>query len=272
MYTEMGEYSTFNSLAEALLLLYENRNSLFTEQVLQDKLHEGPGIIRSRIYDWAHTTPEELVMHLEPDYIKRIILKTKEDIKNKRTKRKRSSVHIIPMTMEEYNNGGESLSVHYQFADTPFGSVIIASTDKGICHLAFSDEENKAALNKLKIRFPKASYKEEEDIFQHNALLKFENKKYEETLVRLHLKGTPFQINTWKKLLEIPSGGLLSYSALADNIKDSHALGAAVGSNPIAYIIPCHRAVRASGEFGKYHWGQARKAALICLEAIQLGR
>lgn len=267
----MAGYSNFNLIADALLLYYQNRNSLFAEQVIADKLHESPEIIRSKIWEWLHSTPEELVTHLEPFTIKRIIAKTSEALKNSPTE-PFPKVNIESMTQEELAHGGEALSIHYQIAPTSFGKVIIASTIKGICYLAFSDEEDEEALIKLKSRFPNAVYKEKKDDFQYIALSLFEDRDSGKTILKLHLKGTPFQINTWRKLLQIPAGGLLSYSSMTEDIKDSHALGAAVGSNPVAYIIPCHRTVRASGEFGEYHWRQARKAALICLEAIQSGR
>ena len=257
----------FNIIAEALVLYREQNNSLFAEQMISEKLGLQPEIIRAKIKAWTNITPERLVMYLEPSRIKRVISQTCREIKNNRANY--PDVRIEAMKDNEAENGGINLSINYQFADTPFGPVIIASTRKGVCYLAFSDEGNEEALSKLKARFPKAAYKEKEDLFQRNALSLFSHKVKNKLPVQLHLKGTSFQIETWNKLLKIPPGGLMSYSSLTDDPKNSHALGAAVGSNPIAYIIPCHRTVRASGEYGEYHWGSDRKAALICLEAVQ---
>lgn len=256
----------FNLIAKAILLYYEHRNSLFADHLITEKLDQSPEIIRSKIGEWSRTSPENLITHLEPEKIKRCIAKTTALMRNKQINS--SNILIEAMTEHETEHDGVHLSIHYKFTDTPFGKIIIASTSKGICHLAFVDGENKGSFEQLKKRFPKAEYEEVGDDLQHDALSFFESKQDNYHPVHLHLKGSLFQISTWKKLIDIPFGGLMSYSALADDIKDSHALGAAVGSNPVAYIIPCHRTVRASGEFGDYHWGRARKAALICIETI----
>jgi AraC family transcriptional regulator of adaptative response/methylated-DNA-[protein]-cysteine methyltransferase len=233
-----------------------------------EKLEEPPGITRARIKKWANTTPEKLVNYLDPAYIQRTMAKTINDIKNNQAHV--PDVHIENMLPFEIEDGGKNLFINYHFWDTLFGRVIIASTAKGVCFLAFLDEENNEAFNKLKQRFPNAIYTEAEDKYQRDALSVFGNKTGDAPHVQLHVKGTSFQIQVWNKLLKIPLGGLMSYSSLTDDRKFSHALGAAVGANPIAYVIPCHRAVRATGVFGEYHWGSHRKAALISWEAARL--
>lgn len=256
----------FNIIAHAILLYYEQQNSLFADYFISEKLHTDPEIIRSKISNWFHATPEELLTYLEPETIKRRISKTAMIMKKEHENH--SNVQIEAMTEKELENDGTNLNIHYQFAKTCFGPIIVASTENGVCYLAFSDEGDTKAFNKLKSRFPNACLQETGDSFQQNVLLFLEHKESGNDAIHLHLKGTPYQINIWKKLLEIPRGGLMSYSALTTDKKNSHALGAAVGSNPVAYIIPCHRTVRASGEFGDYHWGKARKAAFICWEAV----
>jgi AraC family transcriptional regulator of adaptative response/methylated-DNA-[protein]-cysteine methyltransferase len=258
----------FRLIADAIAFYLEQRNSLFMDQMALEKLEEPPEITRTRIMKWANTTPEKLVAYLNPAYIKRAIAKTISDIKNNQANI--LDAHIENMSPSETEDGGKNLSVNYYFSDTIFGKIIIASTTKGVCFLAFSDEENEEALNKLKQRFPNATYTEAEDEYQHAALSVFGNKTGDASHVQLHVKGTPFQIQVWNKLLKIPLGGLMSYSSLTADPKFSHALGAAVGANPIAYVIPCHRAVRATGVFGEYHWGSYRKAALISWEAARL--
>lgn len=255
----------FRLIADAITFYSEQRNSLFTDQMALEKLEEKPEITRARIMRWASTTPEKLVAYLNPDYIKKTITKTINDIKNKQTHV--PNVDIENMLPSEIEDGGKNLFINYHFWDTLFGCVIIASTTKGVCFLAFSDEENNEAFNKLKQRFPNATYTEAEDEYQRGALSVFGNKTGDASHVQLHVKGTPFQIQVWNKLLKIPLGGLMSYSSLTDDRKFSHALGAAVGANPIAYVVPCHRVVRATGVFGEYHWGPRRKAAIISWEA-----
>ena len=258
----------FRLIADAITFYLEQRDSLFTDQMALEKLKEDPEIIKARIKKWSNATPEKLVTYLDPAYIQRTIVKTVNDIKNNQVNV--PDVHIENMLPSEIENGGKNLFINYQFWDTLFGRIIIASTTKGVCFLAFSDGENNEALNKLKQRFPNATYTEAEDEYQHSALSVFDNKTSDTFHVQLHVKGTPFQIQVWNKLLKIPLGGLMSYSSLTADPKFSHALGAAVGANPIAYVIPCHRAVRATGVFGEYHWGSYRKAALISWEAARL--
>ena len=139
--------------------------------------------------------------------------------------------------------------------------------------MAFVDEEDEKALLRLKGQFPNAKYKQLSDKIQQNALFIFTqdwNKLHE---IKLHLKGTPFQIKVWEALLKIPMGELSTYAGIAGKLNNplaSRAVGSAVGSNPVAFLIPCHRVIKANGEFGNYHWGCTRKNAMIGWEASKL--
>ncbi|MEO5649999.1 MAG: methylated-DNA--[protein]-cysteine S-methyltransferase [Ginsengibacter sp.] len=264
---EIQNKTDFSLIADAITFYSEQGNNLFTDQIAREKLEEPLEEARKKIKKWANATPEELVAYLHPERIKRAITSTVNAIKNNEACI--HDIHIQSMLPSELENGGKNLSVSYYFYNTLFGRIIIASTIKGICFLAFSDKEDEEALYKLKQRFPNALYKEAEDKYQREALLAFGDKTGCAHHVALHVKGTSFQIHVWEKLLKIPLGGLMSYSSLTDDPKFSHALGAAVGANPVAYLVPCHRVVRATGVFGEYHWGSPRKAALISWEAAQ---
>ena len=122
------------------------------------------------------------------------------------------------MTPGEYKNGGENLSINYSYALSPFGTVIIASTSKGICHIAFVEDEEKA-LYELKKHFPKASFYQRVDQSQVNALLVFANDWTQLSEIKLHLKGTDFQLKVWESLLKIPQGQLSTYGDIAKHIK-----------------------------------------------------
>lgn len=174
-------------------------------------------------------------------------------------------VHIEGMTPGEYKNGGKNLSISYSFAETPFGEIIVASTAKGICHMAFVDNEAES-LAFLKRMFPNAQYQHAIDEFQQHALSVFRQDWSEPDEVRLHVKGTPFQLKVWEMLLSIPMGKLTTYGNIAirlDHPKACRAVGSAVGDNPVAFLIPCHRVIQSTGLFGQYHWGSARKVAMI---------
>ncbi|HKO80086.1 MAG TPA: methylated-DNA--[protein]-cysteine S-methyltransferase [Chitinophagaceae bacterium] len=218
-----------------------------------------------KIAGWTKEySPERLVNYLEPVYIKKQIDITITIMQIKRGYW--SNIIIEAMTDEAYKGKVERLDINYSFYSSRFGMVMVASTFKGICYMGFAENETEA-VNELKRRFPYSNYVEREDDHQRNALSVFDNPAGNDKEIRLHLKGTSFQLSIWKLLLQIPFGGLVSYASLTGDVKRSRAAGTAVGDNPIGYLVPCHRVVRANGEFGQYYWGPDRKAALISWEA-----
>jgi len=180
-------------------------------------------------------------------------------------------IRIEGMTPGEFKNGGENLTINYSYAESPFGNIIVASTPKGICHMAFAENEQDA-LTQLKHQFPNAQYHQVVDMIQQNALYIFTQDWKQLSEVRLHLKGTEFQIKVWEALLKIPMGQLASYGEIAKQLnapKASRAVGSAIGDNPVAFLIPCHRVIQSGGAIGQYHWGSTRKAAIIGWEAAK---
>ena len=126
------------------------------------------------------------------------------------------------------------------------------------------------ALAELKSRFPNADFQRRLDMLQQNALFIFQNDWSKLHQIKLHLKGTEFQLKVWETLLKIPSGQLSTYGDIARAVNipgASRAVGSAIGSNPVAFLIPCHRVIQASGSFGHYMWGSTRKTAIIGWEA-----
>jgi AraC family transcriptional regulator of adaptative response/methylated-DNA-[protein]-cysteine methyltransferase len=181
-------------------------------------------------------------------------------------------MNIEGMTPGEYKNGGENLSIHYSYAESPFGNILVASTLKGICHMAFANDEQQA-FSALQKNFPNAQYKQVVDLIQQNALYIFTHDWNSLGKIKLHLKGTAFQIKVWETLLKIPLGQLSTYGNIAEQVqspKASRAVGSAIASNPVAFLIPCHRVIRSTGNFGHYHWGPNRKTALIGWEAAKI--
>ena len=170
-------------------------------------------------------------------------------------------VELTAMSQEETRKGCAQMAISYAFHASPVGELLIASTGKGICFLALVDRKQ-AAIEDMTGRFPNASFREEKDDIHISALSIFSHP----VTIRLHVKGTPFQLAVWKELLTIPEGQLISYSDLAGktgNPKAVRAIGTAVGDNPVSILIPCHRVLRSSGELGGYHWGLERKIALL---------
>ncbi|MDD2983679.1 MAG: methylated-DNA--[protein]-cysteine S-methyltransferase [Crocinitomicaceae bacterium] len=179
-----------------------------------------------------------------------------------------SFVEIIEMSAADFKNG-ETLAIEYRFYQSFFGEILIASTAVGICYIGFSDNQL-VALSALEKRFPKATFVQKSNEMQQNVLLTFSADWRKIKKIKLHLTGTDFQIQVWKKLLQIPTADLSTYGNLSKLIqkpKAARAVGTAIGSNPIAFLIPCHRVIQGSGNLGGYMWGNTRKAALIAWEA-----
>lgn len=138
--------------------------------------------------------------------------------------------------------------------------------------MAFTDNEQES-LNVLRKNFPHAKYKQMVDLVQQNALYIFTYDWSKLNQIKLHLKGTEFQLKVWETLLKIPMGQLSTYGGIARIINTpgaSRAVGSAIGSNPVAFLIPCHRVIQSSGAFGGYMWGPTRKTAMIGWEAARI--
>lgn len=228
---------------------------------------------------WAGVSPKKFMQYISLDHAKQLLqarlplLDTAYETGLSGTGRLHDLfVTIEGMTPGEYKNGGAGLTLRYSYAQTPFGTVIAAATPKGLCHLHFEEDSHKA-LHELKVRFPRATFLCESDAFQQAALSIFRQDWQQLDKVKLHLAATPFQLKVWESLLKIPSGALASYGDIATRIgqpRASRAVGTAIGSNPIAYLIPCHRVIRSNGALSDYRWGPDKKTALIGWEAAKL--
>lgn len=170
-------------------------------------------------------------------------------------------IFINKMTADEE----KKLTIQYNYFDCIFGNILIASTDIGICYIAF-DDDGKTALHELKtLYYPNAVFNKETTKMQQEALCVF-SKNIANNPIMLHVKGTDFQLSVWEELLNIPMGKLTTYGNLANqlnNPKACRAVGSAVGANPVSFLIPCHRVVQSTGKYGQYHWGSDRKKAMI---------
>lgn len=178
---------------------------------------------------------------------------------------------IEMMTPDEYRKECKRMIIRYSFAETQFGSVIVASSLLGVCFLGFYEGKGNG-LDELKSRFLKSSFVEGTDESQFAALSLLQPDKQERPEVRLHLIGTSFQLKVWKALLSVPQGSVTTYSQLAQLIgspKAVRAVGNAVGKNPVSLLIPCHRVIRSNGLPGGYHWGVDRKKLILEWERKQ---
>jgi len=272
----------YDRIAEAIHYLTENFKEQPSLNDIAQKLHLSPFHFQRLFTEWAGVSPKKFLQYLTIDYAKALLKSDKVSLFDASIETGLSGtgrlhdlfMHIEGMTPGEFKNGGENLRIHYSFAETPFGDVLIASTEKGICHMAFA-EDRTMAFHELQKVFPNAGFIQKVDLLQQNALYIFRHDIVRPETIRLHLKGTPFQLKVWEALLKIPSGNLSTYKMIAEGIDNPNAVravGTAIGQNPVAYIIPCHRIIHSAGTFGNYHWGSQRKTAIIGWEAAQLYR
>src|SRR6185312_1366525 len=245
-----------------------------------EKVKLSPFHFQRLFTDWAGISPKKFLQYLSVDYAKSLLKDKQATLFDTAFETGLSGtgrlhdlfMNIEGMTPAEYKNGGKALSINYSFAESPFGNIIVASTPKGICYMAFADDREEA-FSKLRALFPNAQYNQMVDVAQQNALFIFKKDWSELSKIKLHLKGTSFQLKVWEALLNIPMGGLSTYSSIAKAINNpdaSRAVGSAVGDNPVAFLIPCHRVIKSTGEIGQYHWGATRKTAMIGWEAARV--
>jgi AraC family transcriptional regulator of adaptative response/methylated-DNA-[protein]-cysteine methyltransferase len=171
------------------------------------------------------------------------------------------------VTTGEYKRAGSGLEIRYGFHSTPFGETLLAQTARGLCGLSFVEPGGReAALAQLRARWRNAALIHDQETGRVIISQIFQPVGQQAAPLALFLNGTNFQIKVWEALLRIPTGSLTTYAGIAQAIGmpgSARAVGNAVGSNPLALIIPCHRVIRKDGSFGEYHYGSARKKAIL---------
>lgn len=244
---------------------------------IAEHVHVSPDHFQRIFQEWAGTSPKKFLQYTSLQHAKSLLRKDSLSLFDTSYRTGLSStsrlhdmfVSIEGMTPAEYKNGGQALDIAYGSYPSIFGDLVIGSTSKGVCYLAFEDEEQ-SSLSRLFAQYPNAKFMEAEHPM-HDQVLSFFSKTWTDLpQVKLHLRGTDFQLKVWEALLKIPSANLSTYQEIASEInrsKSSRAVGNAIGANPIAYLIPCHRVIKTSGLLGGYRWGTSRKSLLIAWEA-----
>lgn len=289
------ELLNFQRIAQAidyLRLHFKEQPDLDT---VARQVHMSPFHFQKMFTDWAGVSPKKFLQFVTAEYAKGVLRErgatlfdaVKETGLSGGGRLHDLFVNAEGMTPAEYKNGGENLTINYSYIQSPFGKLLVASTTKGVCYLAFDEFEmvkpqytkawegrgESPALADLRKRFPQAKLVEKLDQFQQDASKIFTEDWTNLANIKFHLKGTPFQLKVWNALLQIPFGKLSTYGEIAASIKNpgaSRAVGSAIGDNPISILIPCHRVVQSSGSMGHYYWGTACKAALIGWEAAKV--
>ena len=243
-------------------------------------VHLSPYHFQRLFCRWAGVTPKRFLQVLTLEHAKALLTASKPVLDASNAVGLGSAsrlydhfVHLEGVTPGEFKSGGLGLAIAYGVHDSPFGEVFSAATPRGICSLSFPAEGGvRAQLARLSQAWPHAAIREDDGRTRMLVETVFDMAARPDTPLSLHVSGTNFQINVWKALLQIPPASLASYGDVAVALghpRAARAVGLAVGANPVAFVIPCHRVIRQSGGLGGYRWGLTRKQAMHAWEAAR---
>lgn len=271
------DYDTVSRVIEMLTEDYRDQPSL--ESVAQ-RLKQSPTQLQKVFTRWAGLSPKAFLQAVTLDHAKRLL--RQEDMPLLETSIEvglsgPSRLHDLFVTHEAMSPGewkarGEGLTVRFGYHPSPFGTALVMITERGLAGLAFNDAGGEqASFEDMAQRWPNARYIEDSAATSQYAARIFDPSRWrQDEPLRIFLIGSDFQIRVWQALLKIPLGCATTYSNIAGNIGQptaSRAVGAAVGRNPISFVVPCHRALGKSGDLTGYHWGLTRKRAILGWEA-----
>jgi AraC family transcriptional regulator, regulatory protein of adaptative response / methylated-DNA-[protein]-cysteine methyltransferase len=272
----------YDSVRRAIAFISEHWRAQPTIEAIADAAGATPDELHHLFRRWAGLTPKAFMQALTLDHAKSL-LRDSASILDAALDSGLSGpgrLHDLFVTHEamspgEWKSGGASMTLRYGFHPSPFGTAIVIATDRGLAGLAFADSGGEqAALADMQGRWPNATYVEAYLSTAPLAQRIFDPKLWRpDQPLRVVLIGTDFEVRVWETLLKIPMGKAVAYSDIANKInspKASRAVGAAVGKNPVSFVVPCHRALGKDGKLTGYHWGITRKQAMLGWEAGQL--
>ncbi len=273
--------SDYDRIAEAISFIVNRAGSQPRLTEIAEHLHLSPFHFQRMFCRWAGTTPKRFLQVLTVERGKRLLdesrplLEVSESLGLSSGSRLYDHfVQLEAVTPGEYKTGGRGVTIQYAVHDTPFGKAFIANTSRGICQFSFLETTDlQEPLSDLHKRWPHATVIENHQ--QTPAIVEsiFKREKALDRPLSLYVSGTNFQIIVWKALLQLSPGMVASYSQVANAIGRpgaARAVGQAVGANPVAFLIPCHRVIRECGKLGGYRWGEIRKQAIHVWETAEL--
>lgn len=272
--------SDYIRIEKAMTYMSEHVSSQPSLEDVAAHVHLSPFHFHRVFCKWAGTTPKRFLQALTLERSKRM-LKEEGSLMDVSLRMGLSGgsrlydhfVKLEAVTPGEYRNGGQGITIQYGVNETPFGKIFVAMTPRGVCRIEFlgsrSADEILVDIGK---DWPKASLAQNNNATNYVANVLFSRlKDGESNPLSLHVMGTNFQVAVWRALLRIPPGQLASYSQIANALgypKASRAVGNAVGSNPVAMLIPCHRVIQKSGALGGYRWGSTKKEMIQAWEFL----
>lgn len=275
------DYAIVSGVIELLTDDFRSQPSL---EAIASEMGRAPLDLQKTFTRWAGISPKAFLQAVTLDHAKRLLGEERLPLLETSLELGLSGpgrLHDLFVTHEamspgEWKDKGRGLAIRYGFHESPFGRALLMTTERGLCGVAFSDESkggDEFALTDMTRRWPDAIYSRDDAAVTPYAERIFDPERWlSNEPLRVVLIGTDFQIRVWEQLLEIPLGRLCTYSDIARRIgapKASRAVGAAVGRNPISFVVPCHRAIGKSGALTGYHWGLTRKRAMLGWEAAK---
>lgn len=277
-----AQISDYDRIAEAISFIVSRVNNQPSLQDIARHLHLSPFHFQRLFCRWAGVTPKRFLQVLTLERAKTLLREAKPLLEVSESLGLSSGsrlydhfVHLEAVTPGEYKSGGAGLTIEYASHETPFGQAFIATTQKGICNFAFLEQSGiDEHVLELRKTWPHAKLQENSQRTLAIVNTMFSSRKKTARPLSLNVSGTNFQISVWKALLRIPPAAVTSYSEVAAAIgrpDSARAVGLAIGANPVALLIPCHRVIRQDGRLGGYHWGEARKHAIHAWESARQG-
>jgi AraC family transcriptional regulator of adaptative response/methylated-DNA-[protein]-cysteine methyltransferase len=271
----------YDAVRRTIAFISEHWRAQPTIEAMADAASVTPDELHHLFRRWAGLTPKAFMQALTLDNAKRLLRDSASvlDAAYDSGLSGPGRLHDLFVTHEamspgEWKKGGAGMTLHYGFHPSPFGTAIVIASDRGLAGLAFADEgDERAALKDMQRRWPLATYVEDHAGTAALAGRVFDSSQWRaDQPLRVVLIGTDFEVRVWETLLKIPMGRATTYSDVACKIdapKASRAVGAAVGKNPISFVVPCHRVIGKSGALTGYHWGITRKRAMLGWETGQ---
>ncbi|MGL5834928.1 MAG: methylated-DNA--[protein]-cysteine S-methyltransferase [Waterburya sp.] len=269
---------TYERMAKAIAFMRQNYLHQPDLATVAQHVHLSEYHFQRLFTRWAGISPKRFLQYLTVEYAKSKIAETASllDLTVELGLSSPGRLHNLFVTLEamspgEFKTGAIGLQIWYGIHQTPFGECLIAMTLRGICNLHFLDTTNKDVIEQaFRLEWANAEIKQDQQATQEICDRIFEPSTTHKKPLVLYVKGTNFQIQVWRALLNIPFGGITTYQGLAAAMgrpTAARAVGNALGRNPVGYLIPCHRVIRESGEFGGFRWGLERKTVLLGWEA-----
>ncbi len=272
--------SDYARIADAIRFISSQVERQPTLDEIAAHVHLSPFHFQRLFSRWAGVTPKRYLQVLTLERAKTLLQESRPLLEVADTLGLSSGsrlydhfVQLEAVTPGEYKQRGAGLVIDHGVHDTPFGQAFVALTPRGVCNFTFLDDKApETPLATLAHSWPEARLQEAPSRTQNVINTMFDGSKAPDRPISLHVSGTNFQISVWRALLQIPPAKVVSYAQVANavgNPKAARAVGLAVGANPVALMIPCHRVIQQNGKLGGYHWGETRKQAIHAWEAAR---